>query len=139
VTDLADAHAKAGRALLDGAESTALNLGTGRGWSVHELVATVRDVTGRKIPVLVGARRSGDPPVLIADASRARHKLAWRPKYPDLSSQVMHAWSWRQGHCKTWRRMHTEPTQTALAISAFSGASRCAKISENSTKRLSFA
>jgi UDP-glucose 4-epimerase len=115
VTDLADAHAKATRALLDGAESTTLNLGTGRGWSVHELVATVRDVTGRKIPVLVGARRSGDPPVLIADASRAHHKLAWRPKYPDLSSQVMHAWSWRQGHCKTWRRMHTQPTRTALA------------------------
>jgi UDP-glucose 4-epimerase len=45
-------------------------------------------------PVVVGARRSGDPPALIADASRARHKHAWRPKYPDLSCQVMHAWSW---------------------------------------------
>jgi hypothetical protein len=42
--------------------------------------------------VLVGARRTGDPSVLIADASRARHQLAWRPKYPDLSTQVMHAW-----------------------------------------------
>jgi UDP-arabinose 4-epimerase len=115
VTDLADAHVKATRALLDGAESATLNLGTGRGWSVHELVATVRDVTGRKISVLIGARRSGDPPILIAEASRARHKLAWRPKYPDLNSQVTHAWSWRQGHRKTWRRMHTQPTQTASA------------------------
>jgi len=81
VTDLADAHVNAVRALLDGAESTALNLGTGRGWSVRELVASVRDVTGCNIPVLVGAPCPGDPPVLIADASRARHQLAWRPRY----------------------------------------------------------
>jgi UDP-arabinose 4-epimerase len=105
VTDLADAHVKAVGALLDGAESTALNLGTGRGWSVRELVDSVRDVTGRNISVLMGARRPGDPPVLIADASRARHQLGWWPKYPDLSSQVMHAWSWRQSTGKTWKRM----------------------------------
>jgi UDP-arabinose 4-epimerase len=62
VTDLADAHVRAVRALLDGAESTAFNLGTGRGWSVRELVASVRDVTGLNIPVLVGAasRRSAE-------------------------------------------------------------------------------
>jgi UDP-arabinose 4-epimerase len=109
VTDLADAHVEAVRALLDGAESTALNLGTGRGWSVRELVDSVRDVTGRNISVLVGARRTGDPSVLIADASRARHQLAWRPKYPDLSTQVMHAWAWRQGAGKTWKRMQNRP------------------------------
>jgi UDP-glucose 4-epimerase len=62
VTDLADAHVRAVRALLDGAESTPFNLGTGRGWSVRELVASVRDVTGLNIPVLVGAasRRSAE-------------------------------------------------------------------------------
>jgi UDP-arabinose 4-epimerase len=109
VTDLADAHVEAVRALLDGAESTALNLGTGRGWSVRELVDSVRDVTGRNISVLVGARRTGDPSVLIADASRARHQLAWRPKYPDLGTQVMHAWAWRQGSGKTWKRMQNRP------------------------------
>lgn len=115
VTDLADAHVKVVRALLDGAESTALNLGTGRGWSVRDLVNTVRDVTGRNVPALVGARRPGDPPVLIADAFRARHQLGWRPMYPDLDIQVMHSWSWRRGGCKMWTRMHTQPTQTTLA------------------------
>jgi UDP-glucose 4-epimerase len=101
------------RALLDGAESTALNLGTGRGWSVRELVDSVRAVTGRDIPVLVGARRPGDPPVLIADPSRARHQLAWRPRYPDLDSQVTHAWSWRQSTGKTWKRMQKRPVVVA--------------------------
>ena len=75
VSDLADAHVKAVRALLDGAESSALNLGTGRGWSIRELIASVREVTGREFTVQVGARRPGDPPSLVADAARARS--AW--------------------------------------------------------------
>jgi UDP-arabinose 4-epimerase len=115
VADLADAHVKAVRALLDGAESTALNLGTGRGWSVRELVAEAREVTGCDIPVLTGARRPSDPPVLIADASRARHQLGWRPNYADLNSQIMHAWAWRQGGGRTWKRMQMGPTQVALS------------------------
>jgi UDP-glucose-4-epimerase GalE len=117
VSDLADAHVKAARALLDGAESTALNLGTGRGWSVRELITTVREVTGCDIPTLVGARRPGDPPALIADACRARHELQWRPRYPDIATQVMHAWAWRQGRCQSWKRMRPErkrKIQTAL-------------------------
>jgi UDP-arabinose 4-epimerase len=105
VTDLADAHVKALGAMLEGAENTALNLGTGRGWSVRELVASVREVTGRNFAVQSGGRRPGDPPVLIADASRARHRLGWRPLYPDLTDQVRHAWAWRQGKCQTWGRM----------------------------------
>jgi UDP-arabinose 4-epimerase len=113
VTDLADAHVTALRALLDGAESTSLNLGTGRGWSVRELVAKVRDVTGCDFPVLASARRPGDPPVLTADASRARHQLSWRPKYADPSSQIMHAWVWRQGAGKTWRRIQKPPATVA--------------------------
>jgi UDP-arabinose 4-epimerase len=104
VTDLAAAHVRAVRALLDGADSTVLNLGTGRGWSVHELVSSVREVTGCEVPVQVGARRPGDPPVLIADASRARHQLGWRPSYSDLVTQVSHAWAWRQNKGKTWKR-----------------------------------
>jgi UDP-arabinose 4-epimerase len=113
VTDLADAHVKAVSALLGGADSTALNLGTGCGWSVRELVDAVREVTGCKFPVLVGARRPGDPPALIADASRARHQLDWRPRYPELTAQVTHAWAWRQTACKTWKRMQTR-AQAAL-------------------------
>jgi UDP-glucose 4-epimerase len=105
VTDLADAHVKALSALLTGAENTVLNLGTGRGWSVRELVATVRQVTGCEFPVQVGARRPGDPPALVADASRAQRQLGWRPRYADLITQVAHAWAWRQGGRRTWKRM----------------------------------
>jgi UDP-arabinose 4-epimerase len=108
VTDLADAHVQAVRALLDGADSTALNLGTGRGWSVRELVTTVREVTDCEFPVQVGARRPGDPPILVADASRARHQLGWRPRYSSLATQVTHAWLWRQGEGGTWKRMQAE-------------------------------
>jgi UDP-arabinose 4-epimerase len=116
VTDLADAHVKAVRALLDGAGSAALNLGIGRGWSVRELIDTVRAVTGCDFPVQVGARRLGDPPALIAAAGRARDQLDWRPRYSDISAQVGHAWAWRQGDCKTWKRMSTRAQQTGLEL-----------------------
>jgi UDP-glucose-4-epimerase GalE len=105
VSDLADAHVRAVRALLDGADNSALNLGTGRGWSVRDLVATVREVTGRDIAVQSGPRRPGDPPVLVADPARAREKLGWRPVYPELATQVSHAWAWRQGGARIWKRM----------------------------------
>ena len=105
VTDLADAHVRALRALLDGADAMALNLGTGRGRSVRELVATVREVTGRDFSVQRGPRRPGDPPALVADPARAREKLGWRPLHSELATQVSHARAWRQGGGKAWKRM----------------------------------
>jgi UDP-arabinose 4-epimerase len=106
VTDLAEAHVAALRALLDGGESGVFNLGAGAGASLRQLVEMVREVTGRDVPVAVGPRRSGDPPVLVADAARARAKLGWRPRYSDLRTLVGHAWAWQQGARKTWKRMH---------------------------------
>ena len=105
VTDLADAHIKAVRALLDGAASTAVNIGTGRGWSVRELVDNAQAVTKRKIPVRVGPRRPGDPPALVADAARSRQQLGWLPRYSELAMLMAHAWTWREGKGKTWKRM----------------------------------
>jgi UDP-arabinose 4-epimerase len=105
VTDLADAHVRALRALLDGGDCMALNLGTGRGSSVRELVAAARAVTGRDFPTQRGPRRPGDPPALVADPTRARDKLGWRPRYCELETQLAHAWAWRQGAGKTWQRM----------------------------------
>jgi UDP-glucose-4-epimerase GalE len=106
VTDLAEAHVAALRALLDGGESGAFNLGAGCGASVRELVETVRETTtGQDVAVSVGPRRPGDPPILVADVARAREKLGWRPRYSDLRTQVAHAWAWRQGAGKTWKRM----------------------------------
>jgi UDP-glucose-4-epimerase GalE len=109
VSDLAEAHVAALRALLDGVESMALNLGTGRGWSVRELVDTARKITKRDIAVRVGARREGDPPLLIANPARARERLGWRPRFSDLDTLVAHAWAWRQGTGRTWKRMQTWP------------------------------
>ena len=96
VEDLCDAHLLALRRLLDGADSARYNLGNGNGYSVREVIEAVRRVTGHAIPVVTGARREGDPPVLVADASAARDTLGWRPRHADLDAIVAHAWAWEQ-------------------------------------------
>ena len=113
VSDLADAHVKAIRALLDGAASEALNLGTGRGYSVRELIASVRSVTRRDVAVHIGPRRPGDAPVLVADASLARERLGWHPSRSDIAAQVAHAWAWRQGGGRAWQRRQMRPAPVA--------------------------
>jgi UDP-glucose-4-epimerase GalE len=95
VTDLADAHVRALGHLLGGRESVALNLGTGTGHSVREVVAMVEAVGGRSVPVREAPRRPGDPPALLADARRARELLGWRPRYANLEDIVRTAWDWR--------------------------------------------
>jgi UDP-glucose-4-epimerase GalE len=93
VTDLAAAHVAALRHLLDGGASEALNLGTGSGASVREVIRTVESVTGREVPLLEAPRRAGDPPALVADPSRAGQLLAWRAER-GLSAMVEDAWRW---------------------------------------------
>jgi UDP-glucose 4-epimerase len=92
VMDLADAHLAALEYLGRGGVSTAFNLGTGRGHSVREVIAAVEAVTGRKVPVVYGARRAGDPPELVASPERARKILGWSPKRPSLEEIVRDAW-----------------------------------------------
>jgi UDP-glucose-4-epimerase GalE len=82
----------------DGAAAIALNLGNGGGFSVREVLAAVETTTGRAVPHRVGPRRAGDPPVLVADASRARTVLGWEPAHPDLEDIVASAWAWRRAH-----------------------------------------
>lgn len=96
VCDLVDAHVLALRYLEGGGETTVLNLGSERGFSVREVIAVVRKVTGRDFPVRIGPRRPGDPATLVADASKARAVLAWRPQRPDLDTQVEDAWRWHK-------------------------------------------
>jgi UDP-glucose 4-epimerase len=84
------------QALLRGGESEAINVGTGRGWSVLELVEVAREITRRDIPILFGPRRPGDPPALVSDPRRARERLEWSPRYPDIAEHISHAWAWRQ-------------------------------------------
>ncbi len=94
VMDLADAHVQALAYLAGGGASTAINLGTGRGHSVREVIQTVEQVGGAPVPSTTAPRRGGDPPQLVADARRAQDVLGWRPRYPDLRTIIEHAWTW---------------------------------------------
>ena len=98
VTDLADAHLRALDRLAAGTASQALNLGTGRGHSVREVVQTVARVSGRAVPAVESPRRAGDPPELVAAPERARQVLGWTCRYADLETIVRHAWSWHEKH-----------------------------------------
>jgi UDP-arabinose 4-epimerase len=94
VADLADAHLKALEALLQTRVSRSLNLGTGNGYSVQEVINVLGEIAARPVPVTVAARRPGDPPILIADAAAARSLLGWKPSYSDLRTILETAWKW---------------------------------------------
>ncbi|NEX17225.1 MAG: UDP-glucose 4-epimerase GalE [Halochromatium sp.] len=96
VTDLAHAHLLALRALQAGAETTAYNLGNGKGFSVREVIDCAQRVTARSVPVETGPRRIGDPPQLVGDAVRIREALGWLPAYADLEMIIETAWRWSQ-------------------------------------------
>jgi UDP-glucose 4-epimerase len=95
VVDLADAHLRA----LDAAEPgrhQVINLGSGRGYSVREVLATVGTIVGRPVPVVERDRRAGDPPVLVASNELARSVLGWSPAL-DLAAMIEDAWRFEQG------------------------------------------
>lgn len=92
VTDLCAAHLLALKALFAGKKSAVYNLGTGHGFSVHQVIELAREVTGREIRVEQGARRAGDPAVLVADAKLAMQELNWHPEHSDLKTIIKHAW-----------------------------------------------
>lgn len=96
VADLARAHVQALHYLQVGGESTALNLGTGRGYSVLEIVRVVEEVCGLPVSWQAAPRRPGDPPVLVADATRAGQILGWQPVMSDLATIIRTAWQWHQ-------------------------------------------
>jgi UDP-glucose 4-epimerase len=99
VLDLADAHTLALEALRTGEGSIgAFNLGTRDGATVREVIESVERVTGKNVPVEYAERRPGDPPVLIADATRAGEVLGWEPKRSTLDDMVRSAWNWHQAH-----------------------------------------
>jgi UDP-glucose 4-epimerase len=95
VVDLADAHIRALEHLRRGGTSDFLNLGTGHGYSVLEVIECVREITGREIPVQMESPRAGDPARLIADPTKAKAMLGWEPAASDLHSIVQSAWAWR--------------------------------------------
>jgi UDP-glucose-4-epimerase GalE len=97
VDDLAEAHLLALEALAPG-KALRCNLGTGRGYSVREVIRTVEEVTGKRVPVQEGPRRAGDPPALVAAADRVRRELGWQPRYTELRPIIETAWHWHRTH-----------------------------------------
>jgi UDP-glucose-4-epimerase GalE len=97
VDDLATAHDKALHLIKPG-EGMCLNLGTGVGASVLEVIDACRQATGHAIPAEVAPRRAGDPPALVADSSKAQRLLDWKPKYDTIDKIVATAWRWHESH-----------------------------------------
>jgi len=98
VTDLAAAHVTALERLTDGSGGFALNLGTGIGHSVKEVIATVERVSGRAVNAKECARRPGDPPILVAKPGLAAEFLEWEPRHSDLETIVSTALQWHGSH-----------------------------------------
>lgn len=102
VLDLADAHVKALAYLADGNPSVTLNLGTGKGTSVQEVIDCAKSVTGVDIPVEYVGRRPGDPVAVYADTGRARDVLKWNPRFA-LPEIIESAWRWHVSHPKGYQ------------------------------------
>ncbi len=97
VSDLASAHVLVLDALRE-RDKLVYNLGNGRGFSVREVVETVRRVTGHAIPAVEAARRPGDPAVLVASSDKIKRELRWQPQFTSLEAIVGSAWEWRRAH-----------------------------------------
>lgn len=95
VNDLADAHLRALNYLVDGGESTIINLGTGDGNSVLEIIEKTKKITGKDIPVEIVGRRAGDPAILVADNKKAKSVLGWNPQF-GIDEIIKTAWAWHQ-------------------------------------------
>ncbi|HZK26190.1 MAG TPA: UDP-glucose 4-epimerase GalE [Thermoclostridium sp.] len=98
VTDLADAHILALKRLREGGDSSIFNLGNGTGFSVKEVVETVRCVTGKPIKEIIADRRPGDPAVLVASSEKIQKELNWVPKYNNIETIIDSAWRWHSTH-----------------------------------------
>lgn len=96
VSDLADAHVRALGYLASGGDSTVLDLGSTTGSSVREVITAVEAVTGRRVPVIEGARRAGDPARLVTSSQRAEQLLGWRAARPELQTIVEDGWRWHR-------------------------------------------
>jgi UDP-arabinose 4-epimerase len=96
VTDLVDAHLLALEHLLGGGSSASFNLANGNGFSVREVIRSIEQVTGLRVPFETVSRRPGDPPVLVGDATRIRDELGWQPRFTSLESIIRTAWDFER-------------------------------------------
>lgn len=99
VSDLVDAHVLGLKWLEAGKHSEVFCLGTGKGFSVREVIAQSRSVTNREVPIIEGARRAGDAAMLVSGSTKAVELLGWQPRHAELSTMIADAWRWHQsGH-----------------------------------------
>ena len=104
VEDLVSAHILAMEKMEVG-KPMVFNLGIGRGYSVREIIDSVKRVTGKEFSVVEGARRPGDPPMLYADSTRAQEEYGWKPSYTDIDEIVGTAWEWFSAHPEGYESM----------------------------------
>jgi UDP-glucose 4-epimerase len=100
IEDLCSAHLSALESLVSGGESRVYNLGNGQGYSIRDVIDTVKRVTGKEFDVIEAPRREGDPARLIADSKLIHSELDWEPKYASLDIIIQHAWNWEKKHFK---------------------------------------
>lgn len=98
VEDLCDAHLLALEKILSGADSEQYNLGNGEGFSVKEVIDCAKLVTARDIKIDYSPRRSGDPAILVADSTKAKNALGWKPQRTEISQIIKDAWEWEIKH-----------------------------------------
>lgn len=96
VADIGEAHLQALEKLFAGNHSPCYNLGNGNGFTVREVIRAAEEVTGKKVAVIEGARRPGDPPILLADAALANKELNWKPSFPKIEQMIKDAWNARK-------------------------------------------
>ncbi len=123
VSDLARAHSDALRYLRSGSPSLTLNCGYGHGFSVFDVVDTVKRVSGVDFKVEIVPRRDGDPAQIVADSTRAREVLRWQPRFDDLSTIVAHALAWERELMKR-RANAPDPARESNKKSAAAGSSK---------------
>lgn len=104
VSDLADIHFLALKRLFEGGDGGFYNLGDGKGFTVKEIIAEAKEVTGIDFKVEDASRREGDPPILVATSNKARKEFNWVPKYSDLKTIIESAWNWHQKLYKEYKK-----------------------------------
>lgn len=103
ITDLVAAHILALKKLMDGDKGGIYNLGTGEGYTVHEMLEAARRVTGHPIPAVVSPRRAGDPAILVASPEKAIKELGWKPAHTSIEDIIASAWRFHNSHPNGYR------------------------------------